>query len=90
MPSSHSATVTALAVAVGLHDGLGGLFDEAGKLLGSASSSIQIWKEGDCVEQSSTDIWLAICTAVKRALSLFDVAGEEVTGIGFVATCSLG
>ncbi|KAJ0489779.1 hypothetical protein HanHA300_Chr12g0447841 [Helianthus annuus] len=24
MPSSHSATVTALAVAVGLHDGLGG------------------------------------------------------------------
>ncbi|KAJ0603091.1 hypothetical protein HanIR_Chr03g0146751 [Helianthus annuus] len=27
-----------------------GLFDEAGKLLGSASSPIQIWKEGDCVE----------------------------------------
>ncbi|KAJ0775618.1 hypothetical protein HanOQP8_Chr03g0124801 [Helianthus annuus] len=26
------------------------LFDEAGKLLGSASSPIQIWKEGDCVE----------------------------------------
>ncbi|MFS7902882.1 putative ATPase, nucleotide binding domain-containing protein [Helianthus anomalus] len=39
--------------------------------------------------QSSTDIWLAICTAVKRALSLSDVAGEEVTGIGFAATCSL-
>ncbi|PWA67525.1 Carbohydrate kinase, FGGY, C-terminal [Artemisia annua] len=100
-----------------------GLFDEAGKLLGSASSPIQIWKEGDCVEkmkkfivllkrhyhkfittglhaiysflkilqvqQSSTDIWLAICTAVKRALSLSDVAGEEVTGVGFAATCSL-
>ncbi|KAM0003948.1 hypothetical protein Hdeb2414_s0260g00850851 [Helianthus debilis subsp. tardiflorus] len=41
-------------------------------------------------QQSSTDIWLAICTAVKRALSLSDVAGEEVTGIGFAATCSLG
>ncbi|XP_021982387.1 FGGY carbohydrate kinase domain-containing protein isoform X2 [Helianthus annuus] len=66
-----------------------GLFDEAGKLLGSASSPIQIWKEGDCVEQSSTDTWLAICTAVKRALSLSDVAGEEVIGIGFAATCSL-
>lgn len=41
-------------------------------------------------QQSSTDIWLAICTAVKRALSLADVAGEDVTGIGFAATCSLG
>ncbi|XP_024959289.1 FGGY carbohydrate kinase domain-containing protein isoform X1 [Cynara cardunculus var. scolymus] len=41
------------------------------------------------VQQSSTDIWLAICTAVKRALSLSNVAGEEVTGIGFAATCSL-
>ncbi|KAF5790770.1 putative ribulokinase [Helianthus annuus] len=42
-----------------------------------------------CLDQSSTDTWLAICTAVKRALSLSDVAGEEVIGIGFAATCSL-
>lgn len=27
-----------------------GLFNEDGKLLGSASSPIQIWKDGDCVE----------------------------------------
>ncbi|PWA92857.1 FGGY family of carbohydrate kinase [Artemisia annua] len=78
-----------LGIDVGTGSARAGLFDEAGKLLGSASSPIQIWKEGDCVEQSSTDIWLAICTAVKRALSLSDVAGEEVTGIGFAATCSL-
>ncbi|KAM0014172.1 putative ribulokinase [Helianthus debilis subsp. tardiflorus] len=78
-----------LGIDVGTGSARAGLFDDAGKLLGSASSPIQIWKEGDCVEQSSTDIWLAICTAVKRALSLSDVAGEDVTGVGFAATCSL-
>ncbi|CAK9156655.1 unnamed protein product [Ilex paraguariensis] len=66
-----------------------GLFDGNGKLLGSASSPIQIWKVGDCVEQSSTDIWHAICAAVKAACSLANVAGQEVTGLGFAATCSL-
>lgn len=33
-----------------LLDLVSGLFDENGKLLGSSSSPIQIWKEGDCVE----------------------------------------
>nr|XP_043627859.1 FGGY carbohydrate kinase domain-containing protein isoform X2 [Erigeron canadensis] len=91
--SSPSVSVPRRSVFLGVDVGTGsaraGLFDEAGKLLGTASSPIQIWKEGDCVEQSSTDIWLAICTAVKRALSLSDVAGEQVTGMGFAATCSL-
>lgn len=65
------------------------MFDESGKLLGSASSPIQIWKEGDCIEQSSTDIWHAICAAVDSACSLANVDGEEVKGVGFAATCSL-
>ncbi|XP_057987958.1 uncharacterized protein LOC110642073 isoform X2 [Hevea brasiliensis] len=94
-----SATVTATATAprrsvflgvdVGTGSARAGLFDENGKLLGSASSPIQIWKERDCVEQSSTDIWHAICAAVKSACSLANVAGEEVIGMGFAATCSL-
>lgn len=92
-----SATVTAtaphrhvfLGVDVGTGSARAGLFDENGKLLGSASSPIQIWKERDYVEQSSTDIWHAICAAVKSACSLANVAEEEVTGIGFAATCSL-
>ena len=41
-------------------------------------------------QQSSTDIWHAICAAVKAACSLANVAGEEVAGLGFAATCSLG
>ncbi|XP_044464910.1 FGGY carbohydrate kinase domain-containing protein-like isoform X2 [Mangifera indica] len=78
-----------LGVDVGTGSARAGVFDESGKLLGSSSSPIQIWKEGDCVEQSSTDIWLAICASVKSACSLADVSGEEVKGLGFAATCSL-
>lgn len=78
-----------LGVDVGTGSARAGLFDEDGKLLGCSSSPIQIWKDGDCVEQSSTDIWLAICTAVKAACSLANISGEEVTSLGFAATCSL-
>ncbi|XP_024025624.1 FGGY carbohydrate kinase domain-containing protein isoform X1 [Morus notabilis] len=78
-----------LGVDVGTGSARAGLFDENGKLLGSSSSPIQIWKEGDCIEQSSTDIWLAVCAAVKAACSIANIAGEEVKGIGFAATCSL-
>ncbi|KAL6973713.1 hypothetical protein U1Q18_027900 [Sarracenia purpurea var. burkii] len=92
MPNN-AATVPMRSVFLGVDVGTGsaraGLFDGNGKLLRSASSPIQIWKEGDCVEQSSTDIWHSICMAVKSACSLANVAGEEVTGLGFAATCSL-
>ncbi|KAK7291896.1 hypothetical protein RIF29_07429 [Crotalaria pallida] len=78
-----------LGVDVGTGSARAGLFDEEGKLLGSSSSPIQIWKDGACVEQSSTDIWLAICAAVKAACSQAKVAPSEVKGLGFAATCSL-
>ncbi|KAM0830339.1 hypothetical protein ACQ4PT_066281 [Festuca glaucescens] len=78
-----------LGVDVGTGSARAGLFDEKGKLLGSASSPIQMWKEKDCIEQSSTDIWLAVCAAVKSACSLASVAPEDVIGLGFAATCSL-
>lgn len=41
-------------------------------------------------QQSSTDIWHAVCAAVKSACSLANVSEVEVKGIGFAATCSLG
>ncbi|KZV40224.1 FGGY carbohydrate kinase domain-containing protein [Dorcoceras hygrometricum] len=78
-----------LGVDVGTGSARAGLFDDDGKLLGCSSSPIQIWKDGDCVEQSSTDIWLAICTAVKAACSVANISGEKVTSLGFAATCSL-
>ncbi|GAB4838210.1 hypothetical protein Ancab_027740 [Ancistrocladus abbreviatus] len=78
-----------LGVDVGTGSARAGIFDEEGKLLASASSPIQIWKEGDCIEQSSTDIWHAVCAAVKSACSLASIGAKEVVGIGFAATCSL-
>ncbi|KAK8351039.1 hypothetical protein V6Z12_A05G006300 [Gossypium hirsutum] len=86
-PTSHCNVF--LGIDVGTGSARAGLFDEEGKLLGSASSPIQIWKEGDCIEQSSTDIWHAVCSAVKAACSLANIDGEQVKGIGFAATCSL-
>lgn len=78
-----------LGVDVGTGSARAGLFDEEGKLLGSSSSPIQIWKDGAFVEQSSTDIWLAVCVAVKAACSKAKVAAAEVKSLGFAATCSL-
>ncbi|CAH9086011.1 unnamed protein product [Cuscuta epithymum] len=78
-----------LGVDVGTGSARAGLFGEDGKLVGSASSPIQIWKNGDFVEQSSTDIWLAVCTAVKAACTLANINGNDVKGLGFDATCSL-
>ncbi|KAL2928936.1 FGGY carbohydrate kinase domain-containing protein [Bienertia sinuspersici] len=78
-----------LGVDVGTGSARAGLFDANGKLLGFGSCAIQIWKEFDCIEQSSTDIWHAVCSAVKSACSHANVDGKEVAGIGFAATCSL-
>ncbi|URE42046.1 FGGY family of carbohydrate kinases, N-terminal domain [Musa troglodytarum] len=87
--SSAARRAVFLGVDVGTGSSRAGLFDEQGRLIGSASSPIQIWKEKDCIEQSSTDIWHAVCTAVKAACSLASVVPEEVVGLGFAATCSL-
>ncbi|OEL34022.1 FGGY carbohydrate kinase domain-containing protein, partial [Dichanthelium oligosanthes] len=87
--SRGSSTSVFLGIDVGTGSARAGIFDQKGKLLGSASSPIQIWKEKDCIEQSSTDIWHAVCAAVKSACSLANVAPEDVVGLGFAATCSL-
>ncbi|KAM7268572.1 hypothetical protein ACFE04_010738 [Oxalis oulophora] len=87
--ASVSSRSAFLGVDVGTGSARAGLFDDKGKLLGSSTSPIQIWKDGDCIEQSSTDIWHAVCAAVKSACSLANISGEEVKGLGFAATCSL-
>jgi len=78
-----------LGIDVGTGSARAGIFDEHGNLLGSASSPLQIWKEGDCIEQSSTDIWHAVCAATRGACKLANVSGENIASVGFAATCSL-
>ncbi|KAG6840636.1 hypothetical protein C0991_005401 [Blastosporella zonata] len=40
-------------------------------------------------EQSTSDIWSSICTAVKDCLSASEIPPSAVKGLGFDATCSL-
>jgi D-ribulokinase len=66
------------------------VFDTDGKLLGVGKHPVTMWQEpGEIVEQSSDQIWQAVCTAVREALATSGIDPADVTGIGFDATCSL-
>lgn len=78
-----------IGVDVGTGSARAGVFDASGKMLGHATHTIKIWRDGaDVVEQSSNDIWIAVCKSVKKAI---ENSGDQITvkGIGFTATCSL-
>ncbi|QGZ66555.1 FGGY-family carbohydrate kinase [Paraburkholderia acidisoli] len=80
----------AIGVDVGTGSARAGIFDAAGRMAGAAKRDITVFHEsGAMVEQSSTEIWRAVCDAVKDALAQAKVAPEDVAGIGFDATCSL-
>jgi FGGY-family pentulose kinase len=77
-----------IGVDVGTGSARAGVFDLQGHKLGSAAREIPIWRDRvDFCEQSSTDIWRAVCDAVRGAVSAAGQIG--VRGIGFDATCSL-
>lgn len=79
-----------LGVDVGTGSARAGLFDAAGRLIASAKHDIRIFREaGDVVEQSSEDIWRAVCSCVRAAVAEAGVAPDSIAGIGFDATCSL-
>ena len=79
-----------LGIDVGTGSARAGLFDDTGRMLASAKHDICMWREaGSIVEQSSDDIWQAVCASVRGALAKAEVAPSAVAGIGFDATCSL-
>jgi D-ribulokinase len=79
-----------IGVDVGTSSTRAGVFDETGKLLGTARYPIATWHEaGDIVEQSSSDIWHACTAAVRAAMAEAAILPDVVKGIGFDATCSL-
>lgn len=79
-----------IGVDVGSGSVRAGIFDLQGNLLAREVQKISvIRRSGNRVEQSSTEIWQAVCHCVRQALKTADVPPENVAGIGFDATCSL-
>src|SRR3984957_2781791 len=79
-----------IGVDVGTGRARGGIFDLAGRMMASAKRDITLFQaSGSIVEQSSAEIWNAVCDSVKDALSKAAVSPDQVAGIGFDATCSL-
>ena len=79
-----------LGIDVGTGSARAGVFDRSGRMLGSASRPIAIWRpQPDFVEQSFADIWQACGAAVRGALAEAGVQPRRVRGVGFDATCSL-
>ncbi|TCT40166.1 FGGY-family carbohydrate kinase [Martelella mediterranea] len=79
-----------IGVDVGTGSARAGVFDETGKLIAAAKQDLTIWREeGDIVEQSSNNIWAAICYSTKAAVKKAGIDPASVKGLGFDATCSL-
>lgn len=79
-----------IGIDVGTGSARAGIFDSNGTMISTASHPIQIWKpKTDFVQQSSENIWGAICYSVKQAVAESNLEPEHIAGVGFDATCSL-
>lgn len=79
-----------IGVDVGTGSARAGVFDAQGALLGTGKADIVMHRPGgDIAEQSSTQVWDAVCAATRAALARSAVDPAQVAGIGFDATCSL-
>ncbi|KQY15156.1 FGGY-family carbohydrate kinase [Rhizobium sp. Root482] len=79
-----------IGVDVGTGSARAGLFDLNGTMLSVARRDISLYREaGAIVEQSSAEIWDAVCASVREAVAAANVDPSAVIGIGFDATCSL-
>lgn len=79
-----------IGIDVGTGSARAGVFDAQGAMLASAKADVTMWREaGAIVEQSSDQIWDAVCQSVKAAVAASGIDPAQVGGIGFDATCSL-
>ncbi|MFC3528781.1 FGGY-family carbohydrate kinase [Paracoccus mangrovi] len=79
-----------IGVDVGTGSARAGVFDAAGQLLATAKRPVEMHREdGGIAEQSSEQVWGAVCASVREAVSRAGIDPADVAGIGFDATCSL-
>lgn len=85
-----STPETVIGVDVGSGSVRAGIFDLSGRLLSHATQKIAtVHRSGSRVEQSSAEIWQAVCRCIREALAHSGTTPQSVAGIGFDATCSL-
>ncbi|KKA31160.1 hypothetical protein TD95_002289, partial [Thielaviopsis punctulata] len=66
------------------------LMQDDGAIVALASQAIKLWQpQTGYYEQSTTDIWHAVCLCVQRVLRQSEIDPAGVKGLGFDATCSL-
>lgn len=79
-----------IGVDVGTRSARAGVFNETGASLATANHDIALHLgPGDRAEQSSSEIWQAVCFSVRTAVRDAGIFAGDVAGIGFDATCSL-
>lgn len=79
-----------IGIDVGTGSARAGIFDRDGTMVAKATRDIALFRDGpDIAEQSSNDIWRAVCASVREALAAAGLAAGDIAGIGFDATCSL-
>ncbi len=79
-----------IGVDVGTGSARAGVFDRKGNLLASAKRALDIYRDDSgIVEQSSQQIWRAVCEAIRESVASAGIDPAQVAGIGFDATCSL-
>lgn len=87
---TNAAPQYVIGVDVGTGSARAGLFDRRGRMLASAVEPIRMWQpKADYAEQSSDDIWRAVCAVARRCREEASIAPEAVAGISYDATCSL-
>jgi D-ribulokinase len=79
-----------LGIDVGTGSARAGVFDAHGRLLASGRHDIRIWHGNDGItEQSTSDVWSAVCAAARSAVATAGLEASAISGIGVDATCSL-
>ena len=78
-----------IGVDVGTGSARAGVFTLDGRMRGRADRTITTWQpKPGFMQQSSEDIWRAVCCSVREAVAASGEVGT-IRGIGFDATCSL-
>ena len=79
-----------VAVDVGTGSARAGVLTPKGILLGRAEHPIAMHRtDANHAEHDSEQIWQAVCTAVRNAMTLAQASAADVVGLSFDATCSL-